>query len=82
MQVIEVFGKASKTSRKFSLSSLDYPVNLLHWLTSHGITIASSCSGKGVCRKCLIQNDLATCELTVHSFLKLFPDGKIYVDYL
>lgn len=55
---------------------------MLHFLRSHGITIASSCDGEGVCKKCGIQNGWLTCELTLEEFLKRQPDGIIEVDYL
>ena len=82
MQIIEIFGKASKTSQVFNIEPKDYNENLLKWLRSKGITMASSCDGKGICRKCVIQNNWATCELTIKTFLEVSPNGKIYVDYL
>ncbi len=72
-------------------SGREYPVpyvqenlseDMLHFLRSHGITIASSCDGEGVCKKCGIQNGWLTCELTLEEFLKRQPDGIIEVDYL
>jgi ferredoxin len=82
MQIIKVFGKASQTTRLFEVTASEKNANLLDWLRQKGVTIASSCDGKGICRKCVIQENLNTCELTVKSFLELFPDGIIYVDYL
>lgn len=82
MQVIKVFGKASQTARHFEVTASEEEENLLQWLRLKGVTMASSCDGKGVCRKCIIQQDLTTCEMTVRSFLDLFPDGIIFVDYL
>jgi ferredoxin len=82
MQVIKVFGKASQTARNFEVTASEEEENLLQWLRLKGVTIASSCDGKGVCRKCIIQQDFTTCEMTVRSFLDLFPDGIIFVDYL
>lgn len=82
MPVIELVGLASQTSRPLSYSEDELDQNLLKWLRSKGITIASSCDGEGVCKKCIIQNGWATCELTLKSFLERQPDGKIFVSYL
>ncbi len=82
MPVIEIFGKASGTSRFLEYSLTDLDINLLEWLRSRGVTIASSCDGVGVCKKCIIQNGWPTCELTLKTFLERSPDGIIIVDYL
>lgn len=82
MPIIEVVGLASKTIRSFEIKPDEGEENLLQWLRRHGITVASSCDGAGICRKCIIQNDLATCEVTVNSFLQQFPDGRIFISYL
>lgn len=80
--MIEVRGLASGTSVYFNLSSEEMDENLLWWLRSKGLTIASSCGGEGVCKKCVIQNDWMTCMMTVRSFLNSAPDGVIEVSYL
>jgi Na+-transporting NADH:ubiquinone oxidoreductase subunit NqrF len=79
---LEVIGLASKTSKKLEYSDSDIDKDLLNWLRSKGITVASSCDGEGVCKKCGIQNGWMTCELTLKSFLERQPDGKIFIDYL
>ncbi len=79
---MEIFGKASGTSRYLEFSSKELDQNLLTWLRSRGVTIASSCDGAGVCKKCRIQNEWLTCELTLKTFLERCPEGKIIVDYL
>ncbi|MES2529345.1 MAG: hypothetical protein V4598_19815 [Bdellovibrionota bacterium] len=60
----------------------DLTNDLLHFLRGNGITIASSCDGEGVCKKCVIQNGWLTCEMTLEEFLKCRPDGIIEVAYL
>jgi hypothetical protein len=82
MSVIEVKGLASKTSRFLDFADSDLDIDLLTWLRSKGVTIASSCDGEGVCKKCGIQNGWLTCELTLKQFLERQPDGKIEVGYL
>lgn len=80
--MIEIVGLASQSSRSIEYSQEDLDTLLLNWLRKKEITIASSCDGEGVCKKCGIQNGWLTCELTLRSFLKLQNDGKIYVGYL
>jgi ferredoxin len=80
--MIEVVGLASGTSRFFEFNAQDLNLYLLDWLRSKGVTIASSCDGEGVCKKCVIQNGWVTCELTLKEFLERQTDGKIFVSYL
>lgn len=82
MPVIEVRGLASQTSRFLNISDKNMNETLLDFLRSNGVTIASSCDGEGVCKKCGIQNGWLTCELTLEEFFKRQPDGKIFVGYL
>ncbi len=82
MPVIEVVGLASGTSHLLEFNEEDLNTLLLDWLRSKEVTIASSCDGEGVCKKCSIQNGWLTCELTLKSFLERQADGKIFVGYL
>ena len=56
--------------------------NLMDFLRAQGVTIASSCGGEGVCRKCVINGDLISCQFNVEQFLERFPDGVVTVSYL
>lgn len=80
--MIEIIGLASGTSKFLSYTENDVDENLLKWLRKNQITIASSCDGEGVCKKCVIQNEWPSCELTLKTFLERQPDGKIFVSYL
>ena len=80
--MITIKGLASGRTTTLDALLADYRVNLLDWLRDHGITIASSCDGEGVCKKCSIQNDWLTCEMTLGSFLEKAPEGIIEVSYL
>ena len=82
MSVIEVVGLASGTSRFLEFNEQDLSKLLLDWLRSKEVTIASSCDGEGVCKKCSIQNGWLTCELTLKTFFERQPDGKIFIGYL
>lgn len=77
-----VRGLASGKIMPVTFAPSDLQKDLLHFLRGKGITIASSCDGEGVCKKCGIQNGWLTCELTLEEFLKRQPDGIIEVSYL
>lgn len=79
---VTVIGLASGNNWKVDFQEGDSDKNLLSLLRSHHITIASSCDGAGVCKKCVIQNDWLTCKLTLKEFLQRQRDGMIYVSYL
>jgi Na+-transporting NADH:ubiquinone oxidoreductase subunit NqrF len=79
---IEIKGNASGRSEFISYEDLDLTEVLLTFLRKKGITIASSCDGEGVCKKCVIQNDWLTCEMTLEEFLQRQPNGQITVGYL
>lgn len=79
---IEIKGQASGRSEFIFYEDLDLTEVLLTFLRKKGITIASSCDGEGVCKKCVIQNDWLTCEMTLKEFLQRQPNGQITVGYL
>lgn len=79
---IEVIGTASGKSRFIDYEASETDELLLFFLRKKGITIASSCDGEGVCKRCDIQNGWLTCRLTLEDFLQRQPDGKIFVGYL
>lgn len=80
--MIELKGLASGTSRFLEYEESDLETDLLTWLRSKEVTVASSCDGEGICKKCVIQNGWLTCELTLREFLKLQEDGVILISYL
>ena len=79
---VKVHGLASGKFFPVYYDTKDLDSDLLTFLRSNGITIASSCDGEGVCKKCVIQEGWLTCELTLEEFLKRRPDGIIEVAYL
>lgn len=79
---VEVKGLASGRSVFISYTPEDLGQNLLTFLRNKGITIASSCDGERVCKKCVIQNDWLTCEMTLEEFLQRQTNGQILVGYL
>ncbi|MGE3608153.1 MAG: hypothetical protein AB7I27_01100 [Bacteriovoracaceae bacterium] len=79
---IKVKGLASERVTELEVPKDELESNLLFWLRKKGITIASSCDGEGICKKCVIQDDLLSCKLTISAFLKLYPTGIIEITYL
>jgi Na+-transporting NADH:ubiquinone oxidoreductase subunit NqrF len=80
--VIKVKGLASGRILELDYNQEDLGRNLMFYLRSKDVTIASSCDGEGVCQKCAIQKDWLTCQLTVSEFLALEPSGIVEVGYL
>jgi len=79
---IEVVGKASGRSTFIQYSATDLSRILMVFLRENGITIASSCAGEGVCKKCSIQEEWLSCMMTLEEFLQRQSDGKVFVGYL
>jgi Na+-transporting NADH:ubiquinone oxidoreductase subunit NqrF len=79
---IKLKGLASGKTQTLTATSEELGENLLKWLRGKEITIASSCDGEGVCKKCVIQNNWLTCKLTLKDFLDSEPSGEIRVAYL
>lgn len=79
---VTVKGLASGRLTTVAYLPADLDKDLLHFLRANGVTIASSCDGEGVCKKCVIQNGWLTCRLTIREFLERAPDGVIEVAYL
>jgi ferredoxin len=75
-------GLASGQKHELNLEGDEMKDILMDWLRKKNVTIASSCDGEGVCKKCNIQNDWLTCQLTMEEFLQRQPDGLVYVSYL
>jgi len=79
---ITVKGIASGKIYKFETKEDENSETLLNWLKKKNIHIASSCSGEGICKKCVIQNNWLTCKLTLEEFQILEPSLTIEVAYL
>ena len=79
---VTIVGLASGRKQFLSYAADEVKENLMAWLRKNSITIASSCDGEGVCKKCVIQNEWMTCQLTLEEFLQRQPDGQIMISYL
>lgn len=79
---ITVKGLASNNTWTFPISEEEMEMILMDFLRKKQMMIASSCSGAGICRKCIIQDDILTCVPTVKEFLQSRHDGIVIVSYL
>ncbi len=77
MYGIIVFGKASnKELINDQLSNID--VNLMEWLRSKKIPLASSCNGEGICKKCVINTDILACKVNLSDLVN--AQNLIYIE--
>lgn len=78
---VKVIGDASKKEYKISVLKDDLELSLLLFLTKNGLPIASSCSGKNVCKKCVVNEQVLSCSLTVKDFINKH-NTNIRISYL
>jgi Na+-transporting NADH:ubiquinone oxidoreductase subunit NqrF len=77
---INLYGKASQREFKLAIKTEDLDLTVLAFLQKNQFPIASSCSGEGVCKKCIINQDTLSCKVTVAEWLTL--NKRIEVSYL
>jgi Na+-transporting NADH:ubiquinone oxidoreductase subunit NqrF len=83
-QSITVIGGASQKIVKIIPipNDLSPDLSLMNFLTTNGITVASSCSGVGSCKKCVINTAILSCQITVLEFIDKNPSKRIEISYL
>jgi Na+-transporting NADH:ubiquinone oxidoreductase subunit NqrF len=62
---ITVLGLASQKSTSYPITEADLELNLLQFLQKQEVPVASSCSGEGVCEKCMLSDGRLSCRLTM-----------------
>ncbi len=85
-----VFGNASKSIYKtllIDLSNVDPNLSLMEYCHSHGIPIAASCFGEGLCNKCKVDLDetqgVKSCQINLKDFVSNCSIRcKIVINYL
>lgn len=85
MYRIIVFGNASNSEILNKIVDSDLlNTDVLTWLRTQNIPIASSCFGEGICKKCLINGDLLACKTILKNIManEDFSEIRIYVSYL
>jgi Na+-transporting NADH:ubiquinone oxidoreductase subunit NqrF len=83
MYQVNIWGKASNKlicSKKVSNDEVNE--NALVWLRNQNIPIASSCNGDGVCKKCVINNNVLSCKTTLNDLVTSADQILIEVSYL
>lgn len=78
-----VFGKASNNIiANITVDEItDVNKSLMFILLLNKITIASSCNGEGKCQKCLVNNNVLSCQISLNNFINNFGN-KIEINYL
>lgn len=77
---LKVIGGASQRETILNPTAEDLNLTLMNYLIKQGFTIASSCSGEGACKKCVVNGDLVSCQIKVADFLK--SNNQIVISYL
>ena len=77
---IKVLGLASQKEFTLQVSQSDLLKGLMHFLQKKGLPIASSCSGEGICQKCVVNENLLSCQIKVEEFLD--KKSKVEIAYL
>ncbi|MBP9681630.1 MAG: hypothetical protein KBD76_09510 [Bacteriovorax sp.] len=83
-QVLIVKGLASgKIRGTFPIDHLkSHELSLMEFLLEQKITIASSCLGKGQCKKCLINQNILSCQISLKDFIQNQDQAIVEVSYL
>lgn len=74
---LKVIGTASQRETILKPTAQDLKLTLMNYLIQEGFTIASSCSGEGACKKCVVNEDLISCQITVGEVLRKYHEIKI-----
>ncbi|MGZ3788072.1 MAG: 2Fe-2S iron-sulfur cluster-binding protein [Bacteriovorax sp.] len=83
-RTLTVLGLASKKIVKSIPVPEPVPkdLTLMDFLVENGITIASSCAGAGRCRKCVVNQTLLSCQITLKLFINNNSDTIVEISYL
>lgn len=86
-----IFGKASdQIYKEWYVEPNEGPdenMSLMQYLIEHKIPVASTCLGKGVCQKCMVNENILSCQVTLRDVYRMFPDPEktgimITINYL
>ena len=82
---LEVFGEASLKTVLTTQIEGTPNIDLMSYLQSFNLPIASSCQGEGVCEKCILKvnnNKLLSCQHTIKSLMNNTPKIQVEIGYL
>ena len=90
--ILKVYGKASKKIiKEIEITNKVSKENLMNFLREKEIPIASSCYGEGICRKCIVNKDLLSCQIYLDQVIQNYISSNsskntkvflIEIDYL
>ena len=84
MLTLKIFGQASQKIIKeirINTKIIDN-LSLMEFLVQNNLTIASSCGGVGACSRCIINNNILSCQITIKEFIDSTPILRIDIAYL
>lgn len=81
VNLIDIIGIASGKNNTVRIYPSDHNKTMLDFLTQKKLPIASSCSGRAICRKCITQDGLLLCQYKVSEYISKFGD-QVMIDYL
>jgi uncharacterized 2Fe-2S/4Fe-4S cluster protein (DUF4445 family) len=80
MPTLTVRGGASgREIVKLTPIQSDLNQSLMDYLRRHGIPVASSCLGEGVCGKCAVNGGLLSCQISLRTLFQN-QDKNVFVD--
>jgi Na+-transporting NADH:ubiquinone oxidoreductase subunit NqrF len=82
MKTIKVLGLASQKIVKELIVQTSDNESLMDFLTSFKIPIASSCGGAGTCKKCVVNTNLLSCQISLKDFIQDKETSVVEVSYL
>ncbi|MCB9060864.1 MAG: hypothetical protein H6622_05020 [Halobacteriovoraceae bacterium] len=79
---LDILGEASgRTLLQIDLDSYSPQKDLLSLLQELKFPIASSCEGEGICKKCVVNGNLLTCQVSLE-LIKSMGLDRIKISYL
>lgn len=78
--MVKVIGLASKKENIIAPSPEELKLTVMDFLLKRGYPIASSCSGEGICKKCVVNEVLVSCQIKLEDFLE--QNSEIKISYL
>tara|TARA_B100000029_G_C17077424_1_gene779219 strand:- start:11 stop:283 length:273 start_codon:yes stop_codon:yes gene_type:complete len=83
LPTLEIYGTASKKMlRKVTLTEVSKKENLMLFIKSQGLPLASSCDGDGVCHLCIVNETMVSCQMTVEELPAKSQIRKVTIGYL
>ena len=82
--VLYIDGLASRSRQEISFQEKEKTISLMDFLRLKSVSIASSCYGEGVCKKCVLKinnEEKLSCQIPMSFFTEESP-YIIEIDYL